>query len=520
MTKNYTVVSVTPEMLMPELGEPACGANSRGGLGILAGDTMSGLAQRGINAIGFAPLYHQHWMTKEIINYDTIAPKAFEQDVLGNRINVRPINRAGITIYGLEHRDIFRELYAADRGERLTQEVILGHAVPAVLKKLGIKPDIFWMQEGHTAIVMPIVLEEPFFDKKRFLFTTHTPVPEGMEKFFVNDFPFDKLKIHGKYYNTFVHNGFIDMTRASMILAHKVNAVSREHECVTKNMFPEFCGKITGITNGSDRDLWLSPRLKGFENTNNITTTTMTWAHKHDKQDFIDFIARETGKKLDPQKPILGWVRRLAWYKQQCPMLAPIIDAICADKGTFIEVPCLGRLEGLGFQHFGAGRAHESDSDRMLWMGEFHNWMEQRFNGKFVFIPKYSLELLQRAAWGSDVWFSCPKPGMEACGTSEERAMINGVPDITTRSGGAAEYLREWSYINCTGNGFFIDPYQSIFLYFKLKQASDLYYDWVLNGNDRWLKLRMNAYETGKTLDIVPMIEKYETIFEKLLKMP
>jgi len=516
MASKYTVVFVTPEMLMPELGEPACGANFRGGLGILAGDIMKGLAERGVYTIGFTPLYHQHWMTKETINYDTVLPRAFEQDVLGNKISVRKINRAGMPVCGLEYHDIYDYLYTADRGKRLTQEVILGHAVPAILKKLGIKPDIFWLQEGHTAVVAPIVLEEPFFTKKRFLFTTHTPVPEGMEKFFGR---FDELKIHGKYYHTFVHNGLIDMTRAAMILSQKINAVSLEHECVTKNMFPEHAGKITGITNGSDRELWLSPRLKTLENAGNITPTSLAWAHKHDKQDLIDFIFQKTGKKLDPQKPILGWVRRLAWYKQQYPMLNPIIDAVCADRGTFIEVPCLGRLEGLGFQHFGAGQAHESDNTCLGWMGEFHNWMENRLRDRFIFIPKYSLELLQYAAWGSDVWFSCPIPCMEACGTSEERAMVNGVPDITTRSGGAAEYLRVWGN-NGIGNGLFIEPYQPITLYYKLREFSDLYYDWVLNGNTRWLQLRMNAFETGKTLDIVPMIEKYEKIFEELLRLP
>ena len=72
MNKDYLVVFVTPEIMIPEFGEPACGANFRGGLGILAGDIMEGLAKKNIKALGIAPFYDLHWMTREKISYEKI----------------------------------------------------------------------------------------------------------------------------------------------------------------------------------------------------------------------------------------------------------------------------------------------------------------------------------------------------------------------------------------------------------------------------------------------------------------
>ena len=80
------------------------------------------------------------------------------------------------------------------------------------------------------------------------------------------------------------------------------------------------------------------------------------------------------------------------------------------------------------------------------------------------------------------------------------------------------EYLQEFDPATGKGNGFFIEPYDCPTLYRKLKLISDLYYGFQESGKDAWLKVKMNAFETGKSLDIVPMIVKYrEKIFAPLL---
>lgn len=507
MREKYTVVFVTPEMMMPELSEPACGANFRGGLGILAGDIMEGLAIGKIDAIGIAPFYNRHWLSKEKIFY---GEPVFQLTILGQPMDFYKVHRGGTDVYCPKIPGV---LYTSDRGKRLYQEVLLAHSVLALLKKLGKKPDIVWLNEGHTATVIPLIKEDPFWGGTKFLFTTHTPVPEGMEKFF--GLRFDEMRIHEKYRPIFVKNGQIDMTWASMVLSDKVNAVSQEHGEITKKMFPEFRDKITSVTNGSSRSLWLS------ENTKEIGEKAGKYnlwnAFCKNKLELVDFLESYSKVRFKMDKPILAWVRRLAWYKNQCPMLSPIISVICAERGQEVETE-VGCLQGLGFQIFAAGVAHESDSVCLGWMGHFHHWMKNSLKGKFIFLPEYNLELLKQGAHGSDVWLSCPMPGNEACGTSEQRATINGIPNLTTRGGGAKEYVQEFDFVERKGNGFFIEPYSFVSIYHKLRAISDLYYDWMKNSRASWLDLKMNALETGKTLGVDSMIKNYEKIFRELLK--
>jgi len=501
------IVVVTPEMMIPEFPESARGANFRGGLGILSGDIMVGLAKGKVEAVGIIPLYKFHWMTHEKIDYSNTLI-LFELKVNGKLIKVREIQRGGCKVFGLES-NIFNILYVADRWQRFQQEVLLGHAVAAVLKRLNIKPDIVWLQEGHTVVTIPALKKDPYFAETKFLFTTHTPAPEGMEKFPGDNNWFNELKIDQKiYHSIFVRNGVIDMTRAAMILADAVNAVSLEHMEVVKKMFPEFASKIIGIRNGSDRDLWLSPHLK--ELNEEFSLSTFLNAQQSAKKDLLRFLVEKTGIRFDLQKPVLGWVRRIAWYKQQYPILAPIIKAICAERGERIDTP-LGKLEGLGFQVFSAGRAHESDSTCLGWMAEFQNWMDNPLlSGKFIFLPEYSFKLLRLGAQGCDVWLSCPLPEWEACGTSDQRAAINGRVNLTTKAGGAKEYIVEGN------NGFFIEPYEPRTVYNKLKIISDLYYTWIEKNGKQWPNICRASFEAGKSLDILPMIEKYKKIFESL----
>ncbi len=515
MKKEYTVVFVTPEMMMPELPEPACGANFRGGLGILAGDVMEGLAKREVKAIGIVPLYQLHWMTKEDTSAIVSAlPLRCAVRALGRKIEAREVNRGGTPVLGIWVPEVFNVLYTPDRWQRLQQEALLGHAVPAILKTLGIKPDIVWLNEGHTAVTIPAIKEDPDFAGAKFLFTTHTPVPEGMEKFPGDDWWFNALGIPEKYRRDFIRGG-IDMTNAAMSRSDRVNGVSQEHCEVTQKMFPEFVSKIVGITNGSSRELWLSPYLKALGE--RFALAKFLEAQRASKEGFLGFIEKRTGIKFDSQKPLLGWGRRIAWYKQQYPMFAPTVMAICAEKGEMVETQ-FGKLEGLGYQVFSAGRAHESDIQCLNWMSEFRKWMsEPGLAGKFVFLPEYNLELLKLGAQSCDVWFSCPLPQWEACGTSDQRASINGTVNLTTKAGGAKEYIREYNPVTGKGNGFFIDPYEPMTVYNKLKVISDLYYAHQEHGDKRWPKLCLNAFRAGKKLDIVSMIKKYEQIFEKLL---
>jgi len=518
VNKDYLVVFVTPEIMIPEFGEPACGANFRGGLGILAGDIMEGLAKKNIKALGIAPFYDLHWMTREKISYENTPAKPLFKLKVGfngkaKMVGVMKMERAGLELFGIQSPEIFDTLYTADRWQRLQQEVLIGNAVPSLLKKLGVRPDIIWLQEGHTAVCIPATKGDPYFEGTKFLFTTHTPAPEGMEKFHGNWIC--ELGVDANlYHQIFLKDGLIDMTGAAMILADRVTAVSQEHCETTQKIFPEFAQKITGITNGSSFKLWTSPRVKAARK---AADRLRFWeAHQEDKAELIKFIFEKSGKEFSLKKPQMGWVRRLAWYKNQLPMMAPVIKAICAEKGTVTETS-YGPLEGLGIQVFCSGRAHESDSGCLGWMAEFERWTRDELADRFVFLPQYDLKTLKLSVQGCDIWFSSPMPGWEACGQSDQRAAFNANVNLSTYGGGAREHIKEYNPVTGEGSGFFIEPYDPRTVYNKLKIISDLYYAWVNAGDSRWLNLRMNSFEESKALSALNMIDCYEKIFQKLL---
>lgn len=511
--KKYSGVAVFPEMLIPELGESACGGNQRGGLGILAGDLVEGAHQKELNFLPITGFYDISWMTGEKIFYKKGSRYAFDIKVKVNGkeyvLKVMEAFRDGARVMGVRLPGV---LYAPDRSQRLLQEVLLGHAPAAICKQINFKPDILWLHEGHVAIAAAAMKSDPYFNGLKTLFTTHTPQPEGLEKFFGFGNRFCELGIPSDpYYPVFVKDGMtIDMSRAAMIMSDVVNAVSEEHGRIAKEMFPEFADKITAVTNGSSRNLWLSPRIKALPSS---PGPMEFWeAHQEDKREFLC----QMDIDFDLKKPILGWVRRLAAYKNQYPMLKPIIRPVCASKDECVDTE-YGRLEGLDIRVFGAGRPHESDTDRLIWMEEFSRWSANELCGKFVFLPQYNFQLLKSAAAACDIWLNCPWPKAEACGTSPQRAQMNGNINATSPAGGDLEYIEEYNPVTGEGNGFFINPYDSLTLYRKLKIISDLYYAWVEKGDDRWLKLMMNSFKSGKSLDILPVIARYEQIFEKLL---
>jgi starch phosphorylase len=536
MESKCDIAFLSMEMLMPEeLPPPVRDANFRGGLGILAGDIMAGLGRVGISAIGVIPLYNRSWVDSREISYDNLPVQCVMElnPVINGQptpIEVLEINRAGTPVFGLISKS-FNYLYVHDRWDRLQQEKLLGKAAPLLLERLGINPNIIWLNESHTSVALADIKERSFFKGAKSLFTIHTPDPAGMENFpghWFDELEIDRfyfnflLKVNGnykfieKYYPVFVNNGTINFTQAAMSLADMVNAVSYEHFCGVKETFPEFASKMLGIRNGSDRETWLSPRLREKERVN---SSALWRIHQEDKKDLLNLIRNLTGISLSLRKPLIVWVRRIVPYKNQYPMLEQIIKAICADRGEKVETP-FGRLPGLGMQMFCAGIPSYGDGYCHGWVEAFNAWMQDpQLQGRFVFLHDYSFDLLKEGAAGCDIWFSGPRPGWEACGTGDQRATINGNINLTTRTGGAIEYIEEVEPESCQGNGFFIDPYDPFTVYSKLGIMSGLHYDWTESGNRIWPELRMNAFRSGKALDIVPMIEQYrERIFEPLLK--
>ncbi len=536
--KGKKILYLCMEMLIPELNEDCKQANFKGGLGILAGDTMEGLKNLGLDVVAVIPIYNSRWIQTiednrqkiKIKHVDYIAEpieevknEAEEHIVLdidfegvSYSIKVYKIMRAEVPVYLLYNEEVFNVLYSSDRKQRLLQEVIVGKSILKLMDKIKLNIDFIHLNEAHTVTAACYIKEIEKYQNIPILFTTHTPVAAGMEKYPAEWFEY--LDLPEKYRELFIKNpgdSVIDFTLAALRISSITNGVSREHAEVTKNMFLNYRDKIVGITNGSSL-YWQAEELRNPED---ITPEKLWEVHlKYKKKALKDASMRLKSSlnmdiEFDLNKPIVGLFRRIVDYKQQYPILKDIIHAVCAERGDKIQTP-FGELDGLGLQVFVAGFAHPTDNERKEWIHQFIEWTtSESLKGKFAFLSGYGEILLRHGARGYDIWVSCPVKDLEACGTSDQRAALNGNLNISTVTGGAREYLVELDPETETGSAMFIDPYSSGTLYRKLEIASHLIYDCITGENDTYKKIMLNSYKAGMTMTIENMAKKYAKDF-------
>jgi len=509
---SFSLAFVTSEMLIPELGPVVSPALYRGGLGDLSGHVIEGLVKKGIPTIPITYGYPVDWKTGQTVDYRrSPAHFLFDLDVkihyLSRTVPIFGIARAGTMAYLINDPEA-DVLYPGAVGEKIKQAAFLGKAAAALLEKLGV-PDIVWSQEWMAAATLfPTLKDNPLFANTGYVFTLHTPSRAAMQTFSASWY--NGLAIDPKYGKDYVCGDSVDPTLGCVRLADRVSAVSEEHGVVSRAMFPNV--PIEGIMNGTSREFFLSPNIRGYPQPNE---RQLHMAHQADKRELIDLVRSRLGRAPNLDEPLIAAVRRLDSYKNQLPMLADYVAAICADRGERV-----GELRALGANVIIGGVAHEDNAPCREWMREFQNWMnDSRLKGRFFYIADYDANLRWKAAAGSDLWLVTPWPGWEACGTGDFVAKINGNVNIATWSGGIKEHGIEFNPETGTGDTLFIEPYDPRIMFAKLSRACDWFYQFRDHGDGPWSRLRMNAFTGGRLLDIVPMIEHYqERIFDPLLK--
>jgi starch phosphorylase len=535
LLKGKKILYMSMEMVFPEMNEEERFANFKGGLGVLACDTMEGLYHLGLDVIGVVPLYNFGWIETikenqqsimeksmnyskepiETVKYFNGEPVVLNVDFEGQTypVKVFRILRSGATVYLLKNAEVFDVLYTEDRKRRLRQEVVIGKSLPLLLNALQIDIDLLHLNEAHTVTAACYLKEQAKYQNIPILFTTHTPVPAGMEKYPTEWF--NSLDLPEKYRDVFREDSVIDFTLAALKLSSLTNAVSQEHSEVTKNMFMSFREKIIGITNGSSQ-LWQAPELR---NQDEVNPDRLWEIHLKYKRRALNDASRRLWEYLkmevdfDLNKPCVCLIRRITWYKQQYPLLKDIVRALCAQRGETVDTPH-GRLPGLGLQVFAGGVAHPNDKEMKEWVRHFIEWTKSDdLKGKFAFLPGYNHELLMHGARGYDIWISCPVEKLEACGTSDQRAALNGNLNISTFTGGARDYLKELNLHTHEGCALFIEPYSDRTLYRKLEIASKLVYDCIEGKNDTYKKIMFNSYQAGMTMSIENMVKSYALNF-------
>jgi len=457
-----------------------------GGLGILAGDMLLSAADLGLPVVGVTLLYHFGYFVQHLdgagnqtesgevwdprtrmsgvdrtvtvtVEGRTVYVGAWRYDLVGAGGATVPVYLLDTDFERNDPRDraLTAKLYGGDNRYRLCQETVLGYGGFALLDALGIADGIgtFHMNEGHSALLVPALLEARLGSRthvdvtsddiasvrRRFAFTTHTPVPAGHDRFD----PALTSEVIGEARARLIEriggqrDGAVNMTQLALRGSHYVNGVAMRHGEVSRKLFPG--DAINAITNGVHAGRWTSPafailfdrHVPGWRRDNGylrhvvgVPVEDIAVAHRAAKDDFFVEVKRRTGVSLDPKHFTIGFARRAAEYKRGYLPLWDVerLAEIAADFGPL--------------QFVFAGKAHPNDNDGK---GVIRRIFEagSRFGKalKFVYLENYEIALAQRMVAGVDLWLNTPRPPLEASGTSGMKAALNGVPSLSTLDG-------------------------------------------------------------------------------------
>jgi glycogen phosphorylase len=396
--------------------------------------------------------------------------RAWRFDVVGTSGHIVPVFLLDTDIDGndLYDRRLTDHLYGGDTYYRLCQEAILGLGGVALLKELGVTPEVCHMNEGHAALLSIGLLEERLKGVSleqatdddvnavaaRCVFTTHTPVPAGHDQFGLDQMYTVLGQERGAAIERFggVHNGLLNMTYLALRFSRYVNGVAMQHGKVSQQMFPDY--QVHAITNGVHAATWISPHMQqlfdaeipDWRHDNNylrsvygIAPAKIANCHAIAKQKLIAGVAAFTGQQLNPKMLTLGFARRVATYKR-ASLLFHDTKRLCR----------LARKIG-GLQILFAGKAHPADVAGKGLIREVFSAAEHlRGNSiRIIYLENYDWELGALLTQGVDVWVNTPRRPYEASGTSGMKAALNGVPSLSVLDGwwieGCAEDVTGWA---------------------------------------------------------------------------
>ncbi|MFQ5820377.1 MAG: alpha-glucan family phosphorylase [Candidatus Heimdallarchaeota archaeon] len=355
-----------------------------------------------------------------------------------------------------EDREITSFLYGGDERYRLKQEIILGIGGVKMLEASGFKVRKYHMNEGHSSLLTLELLRNNGMDpdkvKDRCIFTTHTPVEAGQDRFpyrMVQEImgeliPIDVLKAFGG-------QDRLNMTLLALNLSKYVNGVAERHREFSIKLFPGH--HISAITNGIHSFTWTCDSfrklyhkyLPGWANepellvriVDNIPNEEIWQAHMKAKDKLLDFVKQKTNVSLDRNVLTLGFARRATAYKR--PTL------FFSDLDRLKEINHKGRIQAIF-----AGKAHPKDWPGKQMIKEIFGYIEKLRNViPIVYLEDYDMQMAAKFTSGVDVWLNTPLPPFEASGTSGMKAAHNGVINFSVLDGwwieGWIEGVTGWS---------------------------------------------------------------------------
>ncbi|MGH7177437.1 MAG: alpha-glucan family phosphorylase [Tepidisphaeraceae bacterium] len=494
-----------------------------GGLGVLAGDHLKSASEIGLPLTAVGLLYRNGYFQQylsgdgwqqeaypeldfynlpvEPMRYNDGSPMHVRVDLPDNAVFARiwKANVGRIPLYLLDtnlpenspaDRDITSRLYGGGTEMRIRQEIVLGIGGVRALEALSIKPNVFHMNEGHSAFLalerIRTFLENSqlTFDEVRQevmatnIFTTHTPVPAGIDTFH------PELMI--KYFKSYTpglrldEEGFLALGREDVAnkkqgfsmavlairLADHYNGVSALHGEVSRkmwhNLWPQVPASevpIQHVTNGIHVRSWLSSdimfvldRYLGdawindptnqsvWERVEQIPDEELWRAHERCRERLVGWTRHSLHDQLErrgyedpaiaeevlhPEALTIGFARRFATYKRGALLLR--------DPGRLRRL-----LEDTRrpIQFIFAGKAHPADNEGKELIKAIVNFARDPvMRRRFVFLENYDINVARHMVQGVDVWLNTPRRPYEASGTSGMKAAANGVLNCSVLDG-------------------------------------------------------------------------------------
>jgi starch phosphorylase len=470
-----------------------------GGLGVLAGDNLKAASELGVPLVGIGLFYRRGYFRQRLDENDRqveryprndpsrlplelvpMAPVVELADDSGNLVPVRlgvwHVRVGRVSLYLLDTkvegnpewaRDVTDILYGGDRENRLRQELVLGVGGVRVLRRLGLEPTVFHMNEGHSAFLqlerMRELVEEQGLSAAEALerlrastvFTTHTPVPAGNEVFapeLVRRNLEGIVERCGLTWEEFAALGKVEQSETSFGLtpfalrtSQYANAVSELHGAVSREMWHGLWPErridevpITSVTNGVHQRTWISGELEGllgdtdpqFERARELPAEDLWAARRGAKERLLEFVVRTRhARELDPNVLTIGFARRFATYKRASLLFSrpERLAQLLADPERPIQLLVAGK----------AHPADEGGKDVIQLVVDFAR--EPAAAGRVMFLEDYEMTLARRLVQGVDVWLNTPRRPLEASGTSGMKAALNGVLNCSILDGWWAE---------------------------------------------------------------------------------
>ncbi len=494
-----------------------------GGLGVLSGDHLKSADELGLPLIGIGLAYGEGYF-HQFLNADGWQQEVYPENdfinmsmtlecqedetpilidlELPSRVLYAQIWRVQVgrtPLYLLdtninknnpEDREITARLYGGDKENRIKQEILLGIGGMKAIKALKINASVYHMNEGHSAFMAVERIREyvesqnlSFEEAKEIVsagnvFTTHTPVPAGLDKFhtslidqyFSHYYP--KLGIDRE---SFLALGRLEgeeetfgMANLAISLSSAINGVSKLHAEVSREMWQKTWPEvpieevpIQSITNGIHTRTWLSDEMtrlferylgplwnedpvnkEVWQRVEMIPNTELWRSQVRLKERLISFgryclrnelervgapkhEIKKADEVLDPEALTICFARRFATYKRATLIFRDLdrLAAILNNKKHPVQI-------------IFAGKAHPKDNEGKEYIRQInHILREEPFRTKIMFIENYDINIARYMVQGADIWLNTPRRPLEASGTSGMKAAANGGLNLSVLDG-------------------------------------------------------------------------------------